>query len=59
MKKKITNYLTKYISTLIIGMAVFVVINSFEKQATPLMWIVVLITTALLAYTSEIGGEDD
>ena len=58
MKKKITNYLTKYISTLIIGMAVFVVINSFEKQATPLMWIVVLITTALLAYT-EIGGEDD
>lgn len=59
MKKKITNYLTKYISTLIIGMAVFVVINSFEKQATPLMWIVVLITTALLAYTSEIGGEDE
>ncbi|UYT10709.1 hypothetical protein [Lactococcus garvieae] len=58
MKKKITNYLTKYISTLIIGMAVFVVINSFEKQATPLMWIVVLITTALLAYT-EIGGEDE
>lgn len=56
MKKKITNYLTKYISTLIIGMAVFVVINSFEKQATPLMWIVVLITTALLAYT-EIGGD--
>ena len=58
MKKKITNYLTKYISTLIIGMAVFVVISSFEKQATPLMWIVVLITTALLAYT-EIGGEDE
>ncbi|MFK4783501.1 hypothetical protein ACI1TQ_06530 [Lactococcus petauri] len=40
-------------------MAIFVVINSFEKQATPLMWGIVLITTAWFAYLTEIAGEDE
>ena len=44
---------------MIAGMAIFVVMDSFEKQATPLMWVIVLITTAWLAYTSEFGGEDE
>ena len=59
MKKKITNYLTKYFVIMNVVMAIFVVINSFEKQATPLMWGVVLITTAWFAYLTEIAGEDE
>ena len=59
MKKKIISYLTKYLVIMIAGMAIFVVMDSFEKQATPLMWVIVLITTAWLAYTSEFGGEDE
>ena len=59
MKKKITNYLTKYFVIMIAGMAVYVIMDSFEKQTTPLMWVIVLITTAWLAYTSEFGGTND
>lgn len=59
MKKKITNYLTKYFVIMNVVMAIFVVINSFEKQATPLMWGIVLITTAWFAYLTEIAGEDE
>ena len=57
--KKITNYLTKYLVIMIAGMAIFVIMDSFEKQATPLMWVIVLITTAWMAYTSEFGGTDE
>ncbi|WP_285046667.1 hypothetical protein [Lactococcus petauri] len=56
MKKKITNYLTKYLVIMIAGMVIFVIMDSFERQATPLMWGIILIATAWLAYTSEIGG---
>lgn len=59
MKKKITSYLTKFIATLIVGMAVFVVMDLFEAKATPVKWIVLLIVTACLAYTSEFGGKND
>lgn len=59
MKKKITNYLTKYFVIMNVVMAIFVVIDSFEKQATPLMWGIVLITTAWFAYSTEIAGEDE
>lgn len=59
MKKKITNYLTKYLVIMIAAMAIFVVMDSFERQANPLMWVIVLITTAWLAYTSEFGGTND
>lgn len=59
MKKKITNYLTKYLVIMITGMAIFVIMDSFEKQATPLMWVIILITTAWLAYTSEFGGTNE
>lgn len=59
MKKKITNYLTKYLVIMIAGMTIFVIMDSFERQATPLMWGIILITTAWLAYTSEFGGEQD
>lgn len=59
MKKKIISYLTKYLVIMIAAMAVYVVMDSFEKQATPLMWVIVLITTARLAYTSEFGGTNE
>lgn len=59
MKKKIISYLTKYLVIMVAGMAIYVIIDSFEKQATPLMWVIVLITTAWLAYTSEFGGTND
>lgn len=59
MKKKIISYLTKYLVIMIAAMAVYVIMDSFEKQATPLMWVIVLITTAWLAYTSEFGGTND
>ena len=58
-KKKITNYLTKYLVIMIAGMTIFVIMDSFERQATPLMWAIILIATAWLAYTSEIGGRDE
>lgn len=57
--KKITNYLTKYLVIMIAGMTIFVIMDSFERQATPLMWVIILITTAWLAYTSEFGGTDE
>ena len=57
--KKITNYLTKYLVIMIAGMAIFMIMDSFERQATPLMWVIILITTAWLAYTSEFGGTND
>ncbi|WP_270324263.1 hypothetical protein [Lactococcus petauri] len=56
--KKITNYLTKYLVIMIAGMAIFVIMDSFEKQATPFMWAIVLITTAWFAYSTEFGGKD-
>ncbi|WP_285117785.1 hypothetical protein [Lactococcus petauri] len=59
MKKKITNYLTNYLVIMIVGMAIFVIMDSFERQATPLMWVIILITTAWLAYTLEIGGKNE
>ncbi|WP_347962783.1 hypothetical protein [Lactococcus formosensis] len=57
--KKITNYLMKFGAFMILGMTVFVIMDSFEKQATPLMWGIVLITTAWFAYSTEFGGEDE
>lgn len=59
MKKKITSYLTKFVATMIVGMAVFVVMDLFEAKATPVKWIVLLIATSWLAYTSEFGEKDD
>jgi len=44
---------------MIAGMAIFMIMDSFERQATPLMWVIILITTAWLAYTSEFGGTND
>lgn len=59
MKKKITKYLSKYLVIMIAGMAIFVIVDSFEKQATPLMWGIVLITTAWFAYSTEFGGKNE
>ncbi|MFK4946078.1 hypothetical protein [Lactococcus garvieae] len=59
MKKKTTNYITRYLVIMIAGMAIFVVMDSFQKMATPLMWGIVLITTAWFAYASEFGGTND
>lgn len=58
-KKKIISYLSKFIATMIIGMAVFVVMDLFEANATPVKWIVLLVATAWLSYTAEIGGKDE
>lgn len=58
-KKKIISYLSKFIATMIIGMAVFVVMDLFEANATPLKWLVLLVATAWLAHTSEFGGKDE
>lgn len=45
---------TTFIICMIIGMAIYVVMDYFIQNATPVRWIVILATSAWFAYSSEI-----
>ncbi|WP_163647360.1 hypothetical protein [Lactococcus lactis] len=42
-----------FIICIIIGMAIYVVMDYFIQNATPFRWIVIIATSAWLAYSSE------
>ncbi|MDG4976105.1 hypothetical protein [Lactococcus lactis] len=44
---------TIFIICMIIGMAIYVVMDYFIQNATPFRWIVIIATSAWFAYSSE------
>ena len=47
---------TTFIICMIIGMAIYVVMDYFIQNATPFRWFVIIATSAWFAYSSEFEG---
>ncbi len=50
---------TIFIICMIIGMAIYVVMDYFIQNATPFRWFVIIATSAWFAYSSEFEGKNN